>query len=1386
MWNFRNPRQICHPILMLLLAKLSFVLMTMPALGQAVATAPAIVPHLVNFSGTARDAQGQPRSGVVGITFALYKDEHGGTSLWLETQNVQLDDNGHYSVYVGATKADGVPPELFISGEAHWMGVQVEGQAEQPRVLLVSAPYALKASDAETIGGLPPSAFMLAAPSTNLATSASTAPAPTPDAGKLSTAPAGTINFVPLFTDNSGTLGNSVLFQSGTGATAKMGINTTAPASTLDVKGGSTVRGTLQLPSIGTATATTGAISNAVDLVASSFNSSTAKAVNQTFQWQAEPTGNNTTAPSGTLSLLFGSGMSKPSETGLKISNKGLFTFATGQTFPGAGTISGVTAGTGLTGGGSTGSITLNLDTTTVPELNVANTFVGNQTVSGNVSATGVVTGSSFQIGSNLFGYGSFTNSNAFLGFGGNTVTTGTSNTATGVQALSQNGSGSQNTALGSSALLSNTSGSSNTAVGNGALNLNSTGANNTASGTVALQANTTGSYNTANGIFSLFNNTTGGFNTAMGYLSGPDSAHPNLTNSTAVGAMATVTASNSMVLGSIAGVNGAGSNTNIGIGTTAPLFTLDVHGTGNFTGPITFASSQMFPNTVSGITAGTGLTGGGTTGNVTLNLDTTKVPQLNASNVFVGTQTVTGNLSATGVVTGSSYQIGSTLFAFGSIANDNSFLGFSGNVTTAGRNNVANGAAALGLNTSGSFNTANGVSALADNTTGSSNVATGAAALESNTFGADNTADGAGALISNTTGINNTATGDVALGGNTSGGSNTAVGFQALLNNTTGTGNTAIGSSAGPDSAHPNLSNSTAIGTNAVVTASNALVLGAPGTNVGIGTSAPAFTLDVQGNGNFTGPITFAPGQTFPGAGTITGVTPGTALTGGGSSGSVTLNVDTTKVVTGITAGTDLTGGGTGGVQTLNLDTTKVPQLSAANTFTNSQTVNGNLTATGVVTGSSYQIGSSLFAFGNIDNFNAFLGFAGTTASASSGLANTGVGYQALLANTSGASNTASGSRALTSNTTGYFNIANGASALDQNTTGFGNTAVGYLALGSNIVGTYNTSIGFESGPCCTNLTNATTIGANAEVDESNALVLGSINGVNGATASTNVGIGTTAPLFPLHVERNDNSGAGVQIVAENQSTAGASFAVFNATSDSGVTAEMVGDGLGNGPLGKPSGYFGTYTNQPIGFITGNIARMTINTSGQVGIGTLSPDNLLTVNGSADKPGGGSWGTFSDRRLKTLGGSFDSGLDQILNIHPIRYRYKADNAMNIRDTQEHVGLVAQDVQKLIPEAVTENSQGYLVVNNDPIIWAMLNAIKEQQQQIRTQQRQIREQSKQVRTQQRQIALLNGKVGVLETALRTAVNTREPAVIQTSRTHTVLSGKAKGMSQPGN
>jgi hypothetical protein len=146
------------------------------------------------------------------------------------------------------------------------------------------------------------------------------------------------------------------------------------------------------MPAVGTATASAGYNSQALRLTASVFSSASATAVAPHFQWQAEPVGNDTASPSGTLNLLASSGTATPAETGLKIASNGQITFASGQTFPGTGTgngtITGVTAGTDLTGGGTSGKVTLNVDTTKVPQLATANTFTGNQFVNGTVIAS--------------------------------------------------------------------------------------------------------------------------------------------------------------------------------------------------------------------------------------------------------------------------------------------------------------------------------------------------------------------------------------------------------------------------------------------------------------------------------------------------------------------------------------------------------------------------------------------------------------------------------------------------------------------------------------------------------------------------------------------------------------------------------------------------------------------------------------------------------------------------------------------------------------------------------------------------------------------------------------------------------------------------------------
>jgi hypothetical protein len=182
-------------------------------------------------------------------------------------------------------------------------------------------------------------------------------------------------------------------------------------------------------------------------------------------------------------------------------------------------------------------------------------------------------------------------------------------------------------------------------------------------------------------------------------------------------------------------------------------------------------------------------------------------------------------------------------------------------------------------------------------------------------------------------------------------------------------------------------------------------------------------------------------------------------------------------------------------------------------------------------------------------------------------------------------------------------------------------------------------------------------------------------------------------------------------------------SFGVLNAATTS--TDNIVG--IGGSAAGFSAATIisfntGATTNTDTG-----TERMRITSIGRVGIGTTAPDQLLSVNGDASKIGGGSWLSFSDERLKNISGPFNSGLKAVMQLQPLRYQYRPNNAAGVTPNGEHIGLGARAVQKIIPEAVTANAQGYLMVNNDPIIWTMLNAIKEQQKEIVELKRQIRQ-----------------------------------------------------------
>ncbi|HXM60715.1 MAG TPA: tail fiber domain-containing protein [Terriglobales bacterium] len=445
-------------------------------------------------------------------------------------------------------------------------------------------------------------------------------------------------------------------------------------------------------------------------------------------------------------------------------------------------------------------------------------------------------------------------------------------------------------------------------------------------------------------------------------------------------------------------------------------------------------------------------------------------------------------------------------------------------------------------------------------------------------------------------------------------------------------------------------------------------------GGNVGIATTTPAAKLDVKGTADVrntltlipsgthatltvhgtafevssAGLVTFVSGQTFPGTGTVTGVTAGTGLSGGGSGGNVTLN---NTGLLGLNAGIGIA---VGSGQTPTVSVSGVPLLAANNAFSGSNSFAG---AVGIGTSSG---GSLLTINGSTDWGQAEI-----------------VGPSTLEASI-----------------------------------GFRPSNITKGAAGDWLIGT-NTSLSGSGG---------------FAIQDGNTAYLD-------MSSTGNVGIETSGP------------GPGVHM---------AGGLAINGSGSTVLTTQLNGvNSFALNPYPTSAGFSGwTLWDFGSGGWTAGLTQI----QGAVGIGT-APDTTFSVNGGADKPGGGSWGTFSDRRLKTLDGAFGSGLSKILKINPVRYRYRADNAMGIRDTDEHIGVVAQEIQKVIPEAVTENSKGYLLVNNDPIIWTMLNAIKEQQGLIHKQQ-------VQVQLQQAKIDRLSRQVRAVQAALK--ASRRADAEVQTA------------------
>jgi hypothetical protein len=222
----------------------TFVGLLHPALlraQSAPSTPQTSVPRLVQISGVYHPADGQLAAPVESVTVAIYADETGGTPLWQETQSISVDGEGRYSMLLGATEADGVPLDVFASGEARWLELTFAPAAagDGPRTRLTSVPYALTAGDAVTLGGHPASSY-LRAPSAGRDSVATASAAASGAASAMADDPVtpqavlpGTANALAKYV-NGADVGASTISE----VSGRLGINTGAalPADYLHVK----------------------------------------------------------------------------------------------------------------------------------------------------------------------------------------------------------------------------------------------------------------------------------------------------------------------------------------------------------------------------------------------------------------------------------------------------------------------------------------------------------------------------------------------------------------------------------------------------------------------------------------------------------------------------------------------------------------------------------------------------------------------------------------------------------------------------------------------------------------------------------------------------------------------------------------------------------------------------------------------------------------------------------------------------------------------------------------------------------------------------------------------------------------------------------------------